>query len=105
MSEATLAERRRCRRVAVNKQIVVVVDSDRDGITNHVFALDMSELGVRIRSKVNLLPGQLVTVIPRAGNDHQAVPSRVVWVSQRSDGSGEAGLAFLQAEESGARQT
>ena len=98
MSEATPADRRRCRRVAVNKLIAVVVDSDREGIANSVFALDMSELGVRIRSKVNLLPGQLVSVIPRAGNDHQAVHSRVVWVSQRSDGSGEAGLAFLQPE-------
>jgi hypothetical protein len=102
MSEATPAERRRCRRVTVNKRIAVVVDSDRDGIANNVFALDLSELGVRIRSKVKLLPGQLVTVIPRAGNNHQGVPSRVVWVSQRSDGSGEAGLAFLQPEETGA---
>jgi len=98
MSEAMPADRRRCRRVAVNKQIAVVVDSERDGIANTVFALDMSELGVRIRSKLNLLPGQLVTVIPRAGDDHQAVRSRVVWVSPRSDGSGEAGLAFLQPE-------
>jgi hypothetical protein len=98
MSEAMPAERRRSRRVAINRQITVEVDSDRDRITKTVFALDMSELGVRIRSKVNLLPGQLVTVIPRAGDDHQAVPSRVVWVSQRSDGSGEAGLAFLQPE-------
>jgi hypothetical protein len=98
MSEATPAERRRRRRVAVNKQIAIVVDSDRNGIANSVFALDMSELGVRIRSKVNLLPGQLVNVIPRAGDDRQPVPSRVVWVSQRSDGSGEAGLAFLQPE-------
>ena len=101
MSEAMPVERRRCKRVAVNKRIVVVVDSDREGITNTVFALDMSELGVRIRSKVDLLPGQLVTVIPRAGNDHQAVPSRVVWVSQAFDGSGEAGLAFLQPETPG----
>ena len=101
MPEATPAERRRRRRVAVNKEIVIVVDADREGITRTVFALDMSELGVRIRSKINFLPGQLVTVIPRAGNDHQAVPSRVVWVSRRSDGSGDAGLAFLQPEAPG----
>ena len=102
MPEATPAERRRRQRVAVNKQIAIVVDSDRDGIANTVFALDMSDLGVRIRSKINLLPGQLVTVIPRAGDDRQAVPSRVVWVSQPSDGSSEAGLAFLQPEAMGA---
>ena len=102
MPEATPAERRRRQRVAVNKQIAIVVDSDRDGIANTVFALDMSDLGVRIRSKINLLPGQLVTVIPIAGDDRQAVPSRVVWVSQLSDGSGEAGLAFLQPEAMGA---
>jgi len=98
MSKATPVERRRCSRVAVNKRIAIVVDSDRASIAQTVFALDLSELGVRIRSKVDLLPGQLVTVIPTGGNDHQAVPSRVVWVSQRSDGSGEAGLAFLQPE-------
>ena len=102
MPEATPTERRRCRRVAVNKQIAIVVDADREGISRTVFALDMSALGVRIRSKVNLVPGQLVTVIPSAGNDRQAVPSRVVWVSQRSDGSAEAGLAFLQPEVPGA---
>jgi len=102
MSEPTPVERRRRRRVAVNKQIAIIVDSDRDGIANTVFAVDMSELGVRIRSRVNLLPGQLVTVIPKAGDDRQAVPSRVVWVSQGSDGSGEAGLAFLQPEAMGA---
>ncbi|HTG62308.1 MAG TPA: PilZ domain-containing protein [Terriglobia bacterium] len=101
MPEATPTERRRCRRVAVNKQIAIVVDADREGISRTVFALDMSELGMRIRSKVSLLPGQLVTVIPSAGNDHQAVPSRVVWVSQAFDGSGEAGLAFLQPETPG----
>ena len=98
MPQATPAERRRSRRVAVNKQIAVVVDSDREGILRDVFALDLSELGIRIRSKINLLPGQLVTVIPSAGNNHQAVPSRVVWVSRRSDQSVEAGLAFLQPE-------
>ena len=102
MPEATPAERRRRQRVAVNKQIAIVVDSDRDGIANTVFALDMSELGVRVRSKVDFRPGQLVTVIPRGGNDHQGVPSRVVWVSQPSDGSSEAGLAFLQPEAMGA---
>lgn len=98
MLEAASDERRRCQRAAVNKQIAVVVDSDRDGIANTVFALDMSELGMRIRSKIEFRPGQLITVIPRVGNDRKAVPSRVVWVSQRSDGSGDAGLAFLQPE-------
>ena len=100
MPQAMPVERRRRRRVAVNKEIAVVVDSDRDCIAKNVFALDLSELGVRIRSKLNLLPGQRVTVIPK-GDDRQAVPSRVVWVSQASDGSGEAGLAFLQPETPG----
>jgi hypothetical protein len=102
MPEVTAAERRRRPRVAANKQIAIVVDSGRDEISNTVFALDMSELGVRIRSKLHLLPGQRVTVIPRAGDDRQGVPSRVVWVSQAADGSGEAGLAFLQPETMGA---
>jgi len=40
MPEATPTERRRCRRVAVNKQIAIVVDADREGISRTVFAPD-----------------------------------------------------------------
>ena len=95
MSEATLSDRRRSPRTAVNRPVALVVDSDRSRIANNAFALDLSDLGARILSRLDLQPGQLVTVIPNEGTG-EPVPSQVIWVGRRaSDGSGEMGLAFL----------
>jgi PilZ domain len=88
--------RRRSERKKVTKSFVLFVDTERDRIANSAFALDLSALGTRIRSTVTLVPGQLVTIVPREGSE-QAIPSRVVWVGEAgSPRSGEAGIAFVE---------
>jgi len=96
MPVAAQTNRRRSERKAVNKPISLLVDSDHSEIANSAFAIDLSELGLRIRSDINLVPGQIVTVIPREGSK-QAVRSQVIWVGESgSERAGEAGIAFLQ---------
>ena len=88
------AERRRARRRQVSKRLALVVNSSRDKISSGAFAVDLSDLGVRIRAKIHLEPGQLITVIPSEGPS-QGIPSQVVWVNQAGDAQ-EAGIAFLE---------
>jgi hypothetical protein len=101
MPETTESDRRRGPRNKADMPVTLVVDSDRNQIANSVFAIDLSQLGVRIRSDVELQPGQLVMVIPNEGT-REAVPSRVVWIgSKGTDRAGEAGLAFLHPVRAG----
>lgn len=88
------AERRRARRRQVSKPLALVVDSDRDKISSRAFAVDLSDLGARIRAQVHLEPGQLITVIPNEGPS-QGIPSQVIWVNEAGEGQ-EAGIAFLE---------
>ena len=98
MQKAIPRNKRRAERRPTSKTIALLVDSDHERIANTAFAVDLSELGARIRSPLRLEPGQRVTVIPREGNAY-AVQSRVIWVhgSQSNDGS-EVGLAFLEPQ-------
>jgi D-lyxose ketol-isomerase len=96
MPDSPASNRRRSERKPVARTFVLYVDSDRDQIANSAFAVDLSALGVRIRSTIKLLPGQLVTIVPREGSE-QAIRSRVIWVGEAgSNRVGEAGIAFLQ---------
>ena len=96
MPDAASANRRRSERKDVAKTFVLFVDTEREKIANSAFAIDLSSLGARIRSTITLVPGQLVTIVPREGSE-QAIPSRVVWVGATgSPRSGEAGIAFLE---------
>ena len=94
MAEPQGRDRRRSPRSSVSRPLAVVVDSDRSQISNRAFALDLSDLGARIRSEVQLQPGQLITVIPNEGAA-AGIPSQVIWV-ERSGAQDEAGIAFLQ---------
>jgi|GEM_PF-1746995 len=94
--DASPAHRRRAERRALDKLVTLVVESDRERISHGAYGIDLSTLGIRVRAGVDLLPGQLVTVIPSEGAGH-AVPSRVVWVGEEgSQRAGEAGIAFLE---------
>ena len=96
MPEATATNRRQADRKPVARSIVLFVDSEHAQIANNAFAIDLSALGVRIRSTVSLLPGQLVTIVPREGAE-QSIRSLVIWVGEAgSKRAGEAGFAFLQ---------
>ncbi|MDE3181024.1 MAG: PilZ domain-containing protein [Acidobacteriota bacterium] len=98
MSETSSADRRRATRRETGKAIALVVDSGRGQISNQAFAVNLSELGARVRAQVHLEPGQRVTVIPLEGKAY-AVPSRVIWVHPAGlSGGGEAGIAFLEPQ-------
>lgn len=94
MPVAQGAERRRAPRHKVANSLTFIVDSDRDQIANRAFAVDLSDLGARIRAGVRLEPGQLITVVPSEGSA-EGIPSRVIWVSPGGT-TGEAGIAFLE---------
>lgn len=92
------ANRRRAERRESYKSLALVVDSAHDEIANRSFAVDLSELGIRLRTDLHLEPGQCVKVIPCEG-DAYAVQSRVVWVhGEPYNGNHEAGLAFLEPQ-------
>lgn len=87
--------RRQSERTRDSRPLAFVVDSEREQITKGAFAIDLSQLGARIRTGVNLQPGQSITVIP-AGGRGAPVPSRVIWVSEPDPTQDcEAGIAFL----------
>jgi hypothetical protein len=94
MPKAVTGERRASARRNVNRPLVLVVDSEARQLTSGAFALDLSELGVRLRAKVHLEPGQVITVISGSSTGPR-VKSRVVWVSDEGDGCA-AGVAFLE---------
>jgi PilZ domain len=92
------ANRRRAERSESYKSLAIVVDSGHSEIANRSFAVDLSELGIRVRTGLRLEPGQLVTVIPCEGEAY-AVRSRVVWVhGEPYSDNQEAGLAFMEPQ-------
>ncbi|MGH9396020.1 MAG: PilZ domain-containing protein [Terriglobia bacterium] len=98
MPESNSINRRRAERREASKAVALVVESGHHEIASHAFAVNLSQLGARVRTPVRLEPGQQVTVIPREGKAY-AVPSRVIWVhSAQSGGDTEVGLAFLEAQ-------
>jgi hypothetical protein len=84
---------RRSERINASIPITLLVDADGKKTSHDAFTVDLSQLGVRIRSKIVLAPGQAVDVIPNEGPRY-AVPSRVIWVGQAGVDS-QAGLEFL----------
>ena len=94
MSGAPGAERRRAPRRKVSKPLTFVVDADRESIASRAFAVDLSDLGARIRAEVRLEPGQIITVVPNEG-PQAGIPSQVIWVGEAADQT-EAGIAFLE---------
>jgi hypothetical protein len=98
MVSARSANRRRAERRESYKSLALVVDSGHSQIANQSFAVDLSELGMRVRTNLHLKPGQPISVIPCEGESY-AVPSRVVWVhGDTFNGDQEAGLAFLEPQ-------
>lgn len=96
MSVSQVIDRRRAERKIANRPITLVVDADSDQISKSAFAVDLSDLGAKIRASIKLTPGQRVTLLPNGGAG-SPVPSCVIWVGPESlDHSTEAGLAFLQ---------
>jgi hypothetical protein len=94
MPQAAATERRRSPRRQVNQPIVLVVESEASQLTSGAFALDLSQLGARLRAKIRLEPGQTITVVP-GGSSGIKIRCRVVWVNDEGEGCA-AGIAFLE---------
>ncbi len=87
---------RRSDRIFVRLPITLLVDSETEKIAQDAFTVDLSQLGVRVRTELALSPGQAVDVFPNRGLRHP-IPSRVIWVGeQRTLQEREAGLEFLK---------
>lgn len=98
MPQKNPSNRRRAERRETSQEIALLVESGHREIAGNAFAVDLSQLGARVRTGLHLEPGQHVTVIPREGKAY-AVPSRVIWVQgSQPDAAPEAGLAFLQPQ-------
>jgi hypothetical protein len=92
------SNRRRAERRESYKNLALVVDSGHSEIANRSFAVDLSEMGIRVRTGLRLEPGQTVMVIPCEGEAY-AVASRVVWVQgEPYSEHQEAGLAFMEPQ-------
>jgi PilZ domain len=94
MAEQVSSERRRAPRRRVRDPIAIIVDGDPKTVADGTFALDLSDLGARVRSQLKLRPGQIVTILQR-GDETAGILGQVVWVSE-GEGDSEAGLVFLQ---------
>jgi hypothetical protein len=95
MALGTSDDRRRSDRVATNRQMDLLFESRHvEARQQKISVVDMSLLGVRIRTIGVLVPGQKTTLIPTEHSIHN-YPCRVVWVrSLSSQMYSEAGLEF-----------
>jgi PilZ domain-containing protein len=95
MEATTRVNARRTERVPVNLQMTLLLYSHGKKTSHTVWAVDMSLLGVRVRSGGALVPGQTVDLVPRSDGSWNVYPCRVVWSSPPGpELFNEAGLEF-----------
>ena len=80
MATSAGTSNRRLIRIPANTRVTVLLESQGGQIGQGVWTVDVSPLGVRIRSFGALVPGQTVTLIPTEDSS-KLYPCRVVWVS------------------------
>jgi len=96
MDEKAGSSIRRSGRIYAAVPIEVVMDSGEGKIAYPGSTVDFSTLGTRIRTEVELRPGQQVDVIWQ-GQLLKSLQGRVVWSNAGRPARGvEAGLQFLQ---------
>ena len=95
MQSSRSDERRRLDRVVTNRRMDFLFSQRNEAVPQQRAAiLDMSLLGVRVRTIGTLIPGQSITLLPIAHALH-SFPCRVVWVRSSSfEVYSEAGLEF-----------
>ena len=94
MRETNLRDHRQYPRMPVEKRLMVLFDFAGRGGAREASTVDLSRSGARIRTDIELTPGQSVDLL--AKNSVNTVPSQVVWVGNTgSDGVREIGLQFL----------
>jgi hypothetical protein len=80
--------------------IRLVLEANKFKSDNSAMTVDVSLRGMKVRTNLNLIPGEWVGVVPKSGFP-QAIPARVIWA--REDEVSRwifAGIEFLQTSES-----
>lgn len=80
--------------------IRLVLEATKFKSDNSAMTVDVSLRGMKVRTNLNLIPGEWVGVVPKGGFP-QAIPARVIWA--REDEVSRwvfAGIEFLQTSES-----
>ena len=94
MRETSLSDDRQYPRMPVEKRLMVLFDFAGRGGAREASTVDLSQTGTRIRTDIELTPGQSVDLL--AKNSVNTVPSQVVWVGNTGpDRVREIGLQFL----------
>ena len=94
MGQTNLRDHRRDPRMRVEKQLMVLFDFAGRGAAREASTVNLSPTGARIRTDIELTPGQSVDLLAR--NSVNTVPSQVVWVGNTGpDHVREIGLQFL----------
>lgn len=95
MQESTSQTPRRWERRPVTIPISLVLKASHFKTDDSAITVDISLHGAKVRTKLTLVPGEMVRVVPK-GEFPDAIPTRVVWA--REDESSNwtfAGLEFL----------
>ena len=99
MPTDTVASARRCERKPKTMPISLVVKGDRIESDVSAFTLDISLRGASVRTKLTLVPGEWVGVVPK-GDFTGVIPARAVWVHEDEATRWTfAGLEFLDTLE------
>lgn len=98
MSRNTSANARRCERKPKTIPISLVLKDNLLKSDGSAFTLDISMRGASVRTKLELVPGALVGIVPEGEFTH-AIPARAVWVREDEWKWTFAGLEFLDALE------
>ena len=97
MQENTSHIPRRWERRPATIPISLVLDPDHFKADDSAITLDISLHGARVRTKLALVPGEWVGVVPKGEFPH-AIPTRVVWVQEYESSEWTfAGLEFLNS--------
>ena len=87
---------RQSERIPAAVPIGLVAESDGFKVEREAATVDLSPQGAKVRTPLQLLPGEAVGVIVR-GDIRHAISARVVWAQRAgTDQWSHAGLKFLE---------
>ncbi len=94
MAETKHTDRRQYPRKLVQKPVVVLFDFVGRGAAREASTVDLSQKGARIRTDLDLTPGQSLDLLAKGSIN--TVPSQAVWVGNPGPNRvREIGLQFL----------
>ena len=94
MEEYPSVSHRRLQRLSATIPISLTLARDDYTTEFDAYTVDVSRCGLRVRTNLLLLPGDMIGVAPGPDSE-QPISSRVVWAQRSSLGGSLAGLEFL----------